>query len=442
MVQAGANPLLAEVKAVEPGYPLRGEILLEDADQPAGRATRDFPQPGTVWIDQRLRSRLGVNMGERVQVGDSALTVSAIVQQEPEVSGGFLGLSPKLLMTMADLARDESVAAGQSRRVPAADSGRGQRSVPDVAAAQAGGGAAHRNHTRPAARGALDARARGKIPRALGAGGRAARSRRRGAGLAPLSAAATRCRGRDALPGRFAGQGAGALCAAIRLAGAGGESRRVRRGAGRTASAGDAAAVAVQDRVAVAGPGSGVRRVHHRHPPVVRFCAAAVDCALERAAAARVAPRSGRAQCLGRAGLRAGHRGGRRADFLAGGRQQDRPDHAGRRRRAARGSARRGVAAAPCDSENSAARLQLALWSGQSAPAAAGVVPANRRAGPGADGAAPPFGRARGFAADLAIEPAGRFPEQVPDQYPARADRAAGCVPARTRHQGDTRSAR
>src|SRR5450756_290547 len=43
MVQAGANPLLAEVKAVEPGYPLRGEILLEDADYPAGRATRDFP---------------------------------------------------------------------------------------------------------------------------------------------------------------------------------------------------------------------------------------------------------------------------------------------------------------------------------------------------------------------------------------------------------------
>ncbi len=103
MVQADASSLLAEVKAVEPGYPLRGEILLEDPAVPAGRATRDFPAPGTIWIDQRLRSRLGAKVGDRVQVGDAALTVAAIVQQEPEVSGGFLGLSPKLLMTMTDL---------------------------------------------------------------------------------------------------------------------------------------------------------------------------------------------------------------------------------------------------------------------------------------------------------------------------------------------------
>ena len=103
MVQSGANPTLAEVKAVEPGYPLRGEILLEDAAQPAGRATRELPQPGTIWIDQRLRSRLGIDVGARVQVGDAELLIGAVVQQEPEVSGGFLALSPKLLMAMADL---------------------------------------------------------------------------------------------------------------------------------------------------------------------------------------------------------------------------------------------------------------------------------------------------------------------------------------------------
>ena len=103
MVRADANLLLAEVKAVEPGYPLRGEILLEDAANPAGRSARELPRPGTVWIDQRLRSRLGAKIGDAVQVGDATLLVSAIVQQEPEVSGGFLGLSPKLLLPMADL---------------------------------------------------------------------------------------------------------------------------------------------------------------------------------------------------------------------------------------------------------------------------------------------------------------------------------------------------
>ena len=98
-----ASPVLAEVKAAEPGYPLRGEIILEDPDNALGRVTHDFPKPGTIWIDQRLRSRLGFGVGAKVQLGDGNFTISAVMQQEPEVAGGFLALSPKLLMPMQDL---------------------------------------------------------------------------------------------------------------------------------------------------------------------------------------------------------------------------------------------------------------------------------------------------------------------------------------------------
>jgi putative ABC transport system permease protein len=103
MVAADASPVLADVKAVEPGYPLRGEIVLEDPGDPAGRATRELPPAGGVWIDQRLRSRLGAKIGDRVQIGDTALVVRDVIQQEPEMAGGFLALSPKVLMTMQDL---------------------------------------------------------------------------------------------------------------------------------------------------------------------------------------------------------------------------------------------------------------------------------------------------------------------------------------------------
>ncbi|MEP6702281.1 MAG: ABC transporter permease, partial [Betaproteobacteria bacterium] len=104
MVAAESSPVLADVKAVEPGYPLRGQIRLEDPAYPEGRPTRALPGPGEVWVDQRLRTRLGIKIGDKVQLGDAALTVRAVVQQEPEMSGGFLALSPKVLMTMADLA--------------------------------------------------------------------------------------------------------------------------------------------------------------------------------------------------------------------------------------------------------------------------------------------------------------------------------------------------
>jgi len=103
MVATDAAPVLADVKAVDPGYPLRGQILLEDAGDPAGRATQTLPQPGAVWIDQRMRVRLGAKVGDKIQLGDAALTVQGVIQQEPEMSGGFLALSPKVLMTMADL---------------------------------------------------------------------------------------------------------------------------------------------------------------------------------------------------------------------------------------------------------------------------------------------------------------------------------------------------
>ena len=62
------------MKAAPAGYPLRGEILLENIQYPLGLATRDFPKPGTIWIDQRLRSRLAAKVGDRVQLGDATFT--------------------------------------------------------------------------------------------------------------------------------------------------------------------------------------------------------------------------------------------------------------------------------------------------------------------------------------------------------------------------------
>jgi len=103
MVATDASPVLADVKAVDAGYPLRGQIMLEDPADALGVPTTGLPRPGGIWIDQRLRSRLGAKIGDKLQVGDSSLVVQAVIQQEPEMSGGFLALSPKVLMRMSDL---------------------------------------------------------------------------------------------------------------------------------------------------------------------------------------------------------------------------------------------------------------------------------------------------------------------------------------------------
>ncbi|MEP6941914.1 MAG: FtsX-like permease family protein, partial [Betaproteobacteria bacterium] len=108
MVQAaaradGGNAVLADVKAVGAGYPLRGSITLLDPDDPAGRVARSIPARGEAWIDTRLAARLDAKLGDALGVGDATLTLSAIVQQDPEVTGGLFTLGPKMLINIDDV---------------------------------------------------------------------------------------------------------------------------------------------------------------------------------------------------------------------------------------------------------------------------------------------------------------------------------------------------
>jgi putative ABC transport system permease protein len=100
----GGDAVLADVKAVGSGYPLRGAVTLRDAADPAGRTANGIPAPGEAWVDARLAARLDVQQGASLVVGEKSLIVAAIVQQDPEVAGGLFTLGPKLLMNIDDVA--------------------------------------------------------------------------------------------------------------------------------------------------------------------------------------------------------------------------------------------------------------------------------------------------------------------------------------------------
>jgi len=108
MVQReGADPaagaVLADVKAVAAGYPLRGEILLVDPATPDGTRASGIPPRGEAWPDTRLAARLGVKKGDRISVGEASLGVGAIIQQEPEVASGLLAIGPRLVLNLDDV---------------------------------------------------------------------------------------------------------------------------------------------------------------------------------------------------------------------------------------------------------------------------------------------------------------------------------------------------
>ena len=99
----GATRLVA-LKAVATGYPLRGQLLLADRASQAGRALRQPPEPGTVWVEAGLLDALGLLPGQDLLLGDASLRIAGLLLQEPDRGAGFLSFAPRVLMNQADLA--------------------------------------------------------------------------------------------------------------------------------------------------------------------------------------------------------------------------------------------------------------------------------------------------------------------------------------------------
>ena len=101
--QGGATRLVA-LKAVEAGYPLRGQLrLARDARDRVGEPTRGVPAQGQAWVDPSLLEALALRRGDTLLLGDSALRITELIALEPDRGTGFMSFAPRVLMNAADL---------------------------------------------------------------------------------------------------------------------------------------------------------------------------------------------------------------------------------------------------------------------------------------------------------------------------------------------------
>ena len=112
MVMGGAQPQLADVKAVSSGYPLRGKLSAASVAGEPGRPVEAGPQAGTVWLDERLSGALQIEAGGQVSVGQKTLPVAAILTLEPDRGVNFFALAPRLMMHLDDVAGSGLVQTG------------------------------------------------------------------------------------------------------------------------------------------------------------------------------------------------------------------------------------------------------------------------------------------------------------------------------------------
>ena len=125
--QSGAesNSRLVALKAVEAGYPLRGELQVASslaqaqlalnhdstASEGAKRISQSnvekisaIPTRGEVWIEPTGLEALGLDVGDSVLLGNSRLRISRVMVHEPDRGAGFMNFAPRVLMNSGDLA--------------------------------------------------------------------------------------------------------------------------------------------------------------------------------------------------------------------------------------------------------------------------------------------------------------------------------------------------
>ncbi|HEX4797833.1 MAG TPA: FtsX-like permease family protein, partial [Burkholderiales bacterium] len=103
MARAGEEALLTAVKAVTPGYPLRGKLRVAPGLNAADAEIDAVPPQGTVWLDERMMAALEVRPGDAVELGRARFRVGAVLTLEPDRGVSFMNFAPRLMMRLDDL---------------------------------------------------------------------------------------------------------------------------------------------------------------------------------------------------------------------------------------------------------------------------------------------------------------------------------------------------
>lgn len=103
VVVAGEVTQLTEVKAVGPGYPLRGALQISDQPFAPPRIATQLPAVGEVWLDERLLQILSLKVGDTVELGTRRFRIAQVLAYEPDRAGDLFSIAPRLLMNLADV---------------------------------------------------------------------------------------------------------------------------------------------------------------------------------------------------------------------------------------------------------------------------------------------------------------------------------------------------
>ena len=103
----GGDAALVELKAVDGAYPLAGVLRLS-----GGMALTDALADGGAVVEPILLERLGLVVGDRIEVGEGSFVIRAILEREPDRAVGLFSFGPRFMIDADGLRRTGLVQPG------------------------------------------------------------------------------------------------------------------------------------------------------------------------------------------------------------------------------------------------------------------------------------------------------------------------------------------
>ena len=116
MVGSSANLVLSSLKAVQASYPLRGSLRTTTSVAGPDEETKTAPEPGEVWVDAQILGQTSQQIGQQLNVGEIALTITRVITYEPDRGPQFVNLAPRVMLRAEDLPRTGLIAPGSRVR--------------------------------------------------------------------------------------------------------------------------------------------------------------------------------------------------------------------------------------------------------------------------------------------------------------------------------------
>jgi putative ABC transport system permease protein len=116
MAFAGEQLALVDVKAVSNGYPLRGELRVAQQPYAQDQVAQGLPASGEAWVAAALFQELQLEIGDTIEIGDSAFTVEKVLTYEPDVGFSVFTDSPNVLINYSELAATGLIQPGSRVR--------------------------------------------------------------------------------------------------------------------------------------------------------------------------------------------------------------------------------------------------------------------------------------------------------------------------------------